>query len=438
MKKNSFFIILITICISFQIQAQTKQVFKPIQLKVSNQSNLSIEQKEVFVTLSKVSMHPNKQFIYPIVKNQLNQMIDAQLIQSSSIKKEKQLFFQANLNAHETATYTLSWTNIKPTIVNKVNIRFRKRTSKNGELVKLNSDTFYPNMLLKLIGFQPYQTDGPTWENNKVGFRHYFDGRNAKDVFGKRIEAISPDSVGISSKGEVEDNYHVLKDWGRDILPVGTANGLSVGLGGIGLLQKNQLYRIGVTANDSVHTVEATKLKIINNGPLYASFSIQYQNWKPNATSTYQVQEEPTIWPDMYAYQNTVNVQSLQLTDTLVVGLPKAATNKPLQTFETENWVVLYTHDYQTYNKEYILGMAIIIPKTTYQGWGKSPDAGAFASSYFAKLKPVSAKPITYYSVACWELSDVRFKNEEFFVTYLKSFIDKITATVQVKIITAK
>ena len=24
----------------------------------------------------------------------------------------------------------------------------------------------------------PYQTDGPAWENDKMGFRHYFDGRN--------------------------------------------------------------------------------------------------------------------------------------------------------------------------------------------------------------------------------------------------------------------
>jgi len=46
--------------------------------------------------------------------------------------------------------------------------------------------TFYPNMLPAKTGYEPCQTDGPTWKKDKVGFRHYFDGRNSKDLFGKR------------------------------------------------------------------------------------------------------------------------------------------------------------------------------------------------------------------------------------------------------------
>jgi hypothetical protein len=64
------------------------------------------------------------------------------------------------------------------------------------------------------------------------------------------------------------------------------------------------------------------------------------------------------------------------------------------------------------YNKEYVLGLAIIVPKKQYRGWGESPKTGSFSVSYFAKM--TAAKPITYYAVGCWELSDARFKDAVF------------------------
>ena len=48
------------------------------------------------------------------------------------------------------------------------------------------------NEVYKALGYQRYQTDGPSWENDKVGFRHYLDGRNSKDVFGKKTPPPSP------------------------------------------------------------------------------------------------------------------------------------------------------------------------------------------------------------------------------------------------------
>jgi hypothetical protein len=286
-------------------------------------------------------------------------------------------------------------------------------------------------MLPSRTGYEPYQTDGPTWENDKVGFRHYFDGRNSKDLFGKRVAWMSPKDVGLTSNGSVVDNYHVLKDWGRDILPV--AN--SVGLGGIGLLIDNKLNRIGVTATDTLHNVAQTDFNILYNGPLKSSFTLNYHNWKSDAGTTYQVSEQPVIWPGMYAYQNNVRFSGLKGNEALVIGLSKVATDHPVKEMRLKNWVVLYTHDHQSYNKEFIIGLAIVVPSATYKGYGEAPEKGSFSSSYYARLQLNDSVSSTYYAVGCWELADPQFKSEAYFEQYLKQFVDQINAKVSVRVI---
>lgn len=118
-------------------------------------------------------------------------------------------------------------------------MRFGVRSSMEGKVQPATSDTFYAHELPGVMGYQPYQTDGPSWENDKVGFRHYLDERNSKDVFGKKVSCMSPDSVGINQEGVTEDNYHVMEEWGRDILAVGN----SVGIGGIALMIWDSLNR---------------------------------------------------------------------------------------------------------------------------------------------------------------------------------------------------
>lgn len=90
----------------------------------------------------------------------------------------------ADVPAKTTRRVRLTWVNEPPVYAMKTSIRFGKRSAKNAPVEPKTSDTFYASQLLKLIGYQSYQTDGPTWENDKVAFRHYFDGRNAKDLFG--------------------------------------------------------------------------------------------------------------------------------------------------------------------------------------------------------------------------------------------------------------
>jgi len=82
----------------------------------------------------------------------------------------------------------------------------------------------------KLIAYE-----GPGWESDLVAYRLYLDGRNALDIFGKR----KADLV-LSNVGRGED-YHVMADWGMDILKVGN----SLGAGGFGIYKEGEVVQIG-------------------------------------------------------------------------------------------------------------------------------------------------------------------------------------------------
>jgi len=425
------FVLTLTSIITFNALAQHNKHINNISL--TNPSTTDLVEKPISIQRKSFTAKIANQ-LFPQIINAKGKEIPSQLNDLDGDGNWDELFFVADIPQKTTLKLSVKWFASQPSYPIKTSVRFGKRSSKNTPVEPKTSDTFYANQLPKLIGYQPYQTDGPTWENDKVAFRHYLDGRNAKDLFGKRTSAISPENVGISETGAVQDNYHVLKDWGRDILPAGNTEGLSVGLGGVGLLINNQLYRVGVTANDTVHNIEATDFKIVSEGVVKSEISLNYHNWKPTADRTYQLLENPTIWPGMYAYQNTVKFAGLKGDETLVIGLSKVATNHPVTEIKQGKFVALYTHDAQTYNKEFIVGLAIILPLETYQGYGESPKTGSFALSYYGKLKVKNGTPLKYYAVGGWELADDCFKTSACFEEYLKKLMAQLNIEVTTKV----
>ena len=91
-----------------------------------------------------------------------------------------------------------------------------------------------------LAGFPTIaQGESVTWENDKFGFRVYFDCRNAKDLFGKLKPVMIADKVHTPEMG----SYHELADWGMDVLHCGS----SPGAGGLAMLENDSLFRLGST-----------------------------------------------------------------------------------------------------------------------------------------------------------------------------------------------
>ncbi|WP_207495878.1 DUF4861 domain-containing protein [Aridibaculum aurantiacum] len=399
------------------------------RIVVSNSSSIALVDKPVAVNRASLRNVSAGQF--PLLLSAAKDTIPVQLDDVDGDNQWDELFFVANLPANSSTTFTLQWTGVQPVYKPRTSVRFGKRMKATEPVQPASSEVVHRRDLPKSIGFQRYQTDGPTWENDKVGFRHYLDGRNAKDVFGKLVPEISPEDVGINAKGEVEDNYHVMEKWGRDILAVGN----SVGIGGVALVQGDQLFRLGVTVDDSVNNVAQTHFNILTEGPVRSMMKFRYEHWTPAAGRHYDLQETVSITPGMYAYKNTVVVSNLEGGEELGIGIVKINTGKdPLVVPVGNDWVALVSHDKHSYNKEWWLGLALIVPAKAYNGFIRAPKTGKLSNTFLAKLKVTNGAPVTYYSVAGWELSDAGFKEEAYFKNYVVQLAQQLAAEIKVSV----
>tara|TARA_R110000868_G_scaffold1650_5_gene13360 strand:+ start:209 stop:1492 length:1284 start_codon:yes stop_codon:yes gene_type:complete len=424
--KASLYSLLFVLLIAFT--SCEKEVEKGQAIQLTSTSEVDLVDKPI--SIDKKLLRPNDSLgKYPLVLFDRD-TLPSQLNDTDIDGQWDELFFVADFNPKESKSVRLFWTDQKPIYKVRTSVRFGKRTSADTPVQPATSETMMANELPKSLGYQQYQTDGPSWENDKVGFRHYLDGRNAKDLFGKKTPGISPEDVGLNANGAVEDNYHVMKNWGRDILAVGN----SAGLGGYALINGKEFMRLGVTVEDSINNVEKTTFQIVAEGPVKSILSYTYDQWTPNER-TYSVKETTSIWPGIYGYKNTVAVSGLKGDEQLGVGLVNIHTDNALKILDDNNkYVVLYTHDKQTYDKEWWLGMALIVPKDKYLGYLEAPKTGNLSNSYLAKLKIGNNEPISYFAIAGWELSDEKFTNETYFADYLKKITNQLSAEINIDV----
>lgn len=428
MKKSIQFGLTITAALLLMNSCKAQQNEAATKIVLKNTSDIALPQKAVEIKRSAFPFIKNAAN-YPILLQQKD-TIPAQLNDLDGDGKWDEIFLVADFAAKEKKELVLKWSATDPKFTIRTSVRFGKRAGKDEPVKPATEEVMPANEVHTALGYQRYQTDGPSWENDKVGFRHYLDGRNAKDVFGKRIPAITPENVGINSKGAVEDNYHQMYDWGRDIFPVGN----SAGLGGYALLVNNEIKRLGITAKVPLNNIETTTFKIVSEGPENSVLSFNYRNWDINGKK-YQVQETTSIWPGMYGYKNTVVVNGLQGSEVFLAALSNINNTNPLQEIVSGNFVCLIQHGHLTYEKQWILGTAIIIPKNSYKGYIEAPKTGQLTDSYLAKLTVKNNEPISYYAVAGWELSaDENFKDAAYFTKYVTTLAAQLSAKIDVEI----
>ncbi|GAB3648456.1 hypothetical protein GCM10028791_12250 [Echinicola sediminis] len=395
---------------------------------MKNTAAIALSDKAVSLERSSIPHWEEGAGQFPLLTTMEGDTLPAQLDDLDGDGQWDELFFVSDFSPNGSKTFYLDWIDQEIDFPARTSVRFGKREGADIAVQPALGDTLPADGLPKSVGYQPYQTDGPTWENDKVGFRHYFDGRNAKDLFGKKTSAMSPENVGIDAAGAVEDNYHAMHDWGRDILAVGN----SVGLGGMALMIEGKPARLGVTVNDSINNVEESIFQVVEEGPARSVIQYDYRNWQTHDRS-YDVKEVSSIWPGMYAYKNAVSVKGLKGDETLLVGLVNIHNDRELSEIEVnEDWLVLLTHDQQSYEKEWWLGMALILPKALYQGYTEAPEEGPLSNSYLAKLSIEENQPVEYFAVAGWELSDEQFTDRQYFTNYVTGLVKQLSAEVTV------
>jgi len=268
----------------------------------------------------------------------------------------------------------------------------------------------------------PYLTEGPAWENDKVGFRKYFDIRNANDIWGKRVPYMVLDEVGANPG----NSYHNLSDWGMDILKVGK----SLGAGALALRVKvngkDSLIRFGSNAQQVVY-------KQISSGPLRSVFELVYKNWQylPDV-SPITVTEQISIWGGQYFFENKVIFSHVPANASLVTGTIDFYSKQDYK-INHKGISGLYTYDQQSENKDR-LGLAVLTPAKNVKKFGHTSTPDTDVTNVFSvDLKATPGKPVVYRYYVGWEMTDKAFAAKQGFEKMLSAEAEKFAKPVVIR-----
>jgi hypothetical protein len=288
-----------------------------------------------------------------------------------------------------------------PAVTPRVHARLGKSAQKDNQFTVVKNEVLAEDHAPQASPML-YQMEGPGWENDKVGFRLYFDARNSKDIFGKTKPHLIMDSI------RWEADYKTMQSWGMDILEVGN----SLGAGALAMWEEGKLIRLG-------ETVGKTSYELVSDGPVRALIRLKYDDWRVNNQS-YNLVEEISIWAGKHWYQSTVTLSGFSGERTLVTGIANRHNAKPVQLKTTGGYQLLATHAAQSENKDK-LGMGILVPADAFMEYGEAPNEGAGVThTSCVKLKVKNNKPVSYYFFAGWEQADKQFADEAAFITYMQ------------------
>ncbi|MDW7693458.1 DUF4861 domain-containing protein [Flammeovirgaceae bacterium SG7u.111] len=283
------------------------------------------------------------------------------------------------------------------------NIRFAKRplNSEDKTLEEVQHE-IRPKDHFKGAETIYYQMEGPGWENDLVAFRMYFDPRNGKDIFGKQTAEIALDVAGVDT------TYHELQYWGMDILKVGN----SLGAGALAIKEGDKLYRLSGCSD--------AEFKTIIEGPVRSIFVLDYKNW-PVGENMYDLQEEISIWAGQYCYESKVTVTGMEGEAELVTGIVNLHSEEMHFEEHAPGFVSIATHDAQAFDGEN-LGMAVMVPQSTFGENGQTPEEGeGITQTFYITMKTTSGEPVNFNFYSGWEKQEAGFAKKDYFLDKIRT-----------------
>lgn len=331
----------------------------------------------------------------PVLKDSTGKVVPFQLddLENDGIWDEMSLVLDFKPNQTRKLALTTIASESIPSFKPKTNIRFGIGTNKkNVKEVLIQERKGDPRTNDSIF----YQMEGPAWENDKVGFRFYFDPRNGIDIFGKTTSEPVLDNIGLG-----DGNYHELANWGMDILKVGQ----SLGAGALAIKYKDSLYRLT--------GVDHTKFEMITEGPIRSIFEMNYKNSKIGDQYV-DVIHRITIWKGQWGYKSDVFLKGSTDQMKLVSGIVNLKSNE-MNTKVYSKYYTLKTFGKQSENKD-LLGMALLVSKGDFIIQKKVDDGEMdIVNTYYTVMQVSSQKPTTFYFLSGWEASDKQFKTSEGF-----------------------
>lgn len=384
------------------------------------------------VVLDRTRLRPVNSNLCPITVTEEGNPLPCQLDDLDGDGTWDELAFVCSLAPNERRLIRINWVAPAdyPMFPRRTNIRYGKMDEK-GVVKELSNDSHGRYHLPRGAYGYPYQMDGPAWENDKIGFRLYFDGRNCYDVFGKRTAEMVLDTVGIHPDGYPVNSYQTLREWGGDILSV--AN--SFGLGGLALQTPDSLVRMGVTFAQDTDVVDSTFYHLVTEGPVRSIFRMHYKGWQVGEASI-NVDEEICIWAGKQGYGKRIKTSLLPASTSLVTGIVSNLNTQPFVEREYEKRLLgLMTHDRQTVNCNASLGMGIIVPCDNVVAVFHAPEDGMadIRKTWCVSMKPDADGGYSYYVYAACELGDKRFRDRQEFLSMMDREAERLNHPVVVE-----
>lgn len=276
------------------------------------------------------------------------------------------------------------------------------------------------------------QGESVSWENDKMGFRNYFDCRNVKDLFGKLKPGFIIDKIHTP---EIPD-YHTLSDWGMDVLHCGS----STGSGGLALIENDSLYRLGST--------DIFEYQKVVEGPVRSVFDLKYSGWHVAGQNLTAV-ERIAIYPGKYWFQSDVTVSGFTGQKQIVTGIVTSQLkNEPFDFDANSAYRSIATLDKQSLNNDE-LGMAVLMKKDEVTKVARATDIDFFSlgyktveekkfsivisQMYYAAQGIQADKPARHYFFAVWGLENEKWKSMDNFKAYIASEAEMLSNPIRIE-----
>ena len=401
------------------------------QASISFQNPQNVERPDEVIVLTKDELSQKVELptgMMPLFKNADNSLVPFQLDDLDNDGNWDEVALLLNFAPSETKKIVVEFsdgTNYPPEFEKRTNLRLGI-TQEDGSFKEVD----YYEALPCDDGFEIIaQGESVNWENDKIGFRNYFDCRNVKDLFGKLKPEMIIDKIHTPEMG----SYHELADWGMDVLHCGS----SLGSGGIALLKNDSLFRLGST--------EVYEYQKVTEGPVRSVFELRYEGWDVDGEMLEAV-EKISIYPGKYWFESDVTVAGCPAGSQIVTGIVTSHLKREPFEFQAGDFQCIGTHDVQSLNNDE-LGMAAIVPLAEAGKIGRTTDIDFFklgyetvpeksfshiiSETYYIGQKCTSGQPAKHYFFAVWGLDKDQWKTEEGFRKYISEEAEKLSEPIR-------
>lgn len=257
-----------------------------------------------------------------------------------------------------------------------------------------------------------YRIEGPGWESDRIVYRFYLDSRNRNDIFGKKVDALVLQKLGVNDLvSNSMESYTKMLDWGMGIFKVGE----SLGIGSIAMWHNSR----AVTVSD----VSKVSCYVSENGPILSGIYTHYHGWKVG-NETYDLRSHLTISAGSRLTKVDLDLKGKPVD--LCTGLAK---HEDCDFIRSDSVVAGKWAYIALYGKQSLSGdnLGIAMFYRTSDEVRVTEDS----LSKIVVLHPADGR-LTYYFGAAWQKEPGGIENDKEFREYLEETIVRLNNPIEV------